>query len=164
MNNRIKLGSNQESIQAMFKQVIDEYGTCDVLVNNAGITADGLVMRMKPKQWQDVIDINLTGVFYTTQEFFKLAAKKKMSEGAGRIINISSVVGQVGNEGQANYAAAKGGVIGPIRSPLGWAVLRIEEVREVPGKTLEQAKAATQLARLKEGARLGLLLNIQWPI
>jgi len=66
--------SNQESIQAMFKQVIDEYGTCDVLVNNAGITADGLVLRMKPKQWQDVIDINLTGVFYTTQEFFKLAS------------------------------------------------------------------------------------------
>jgi NAD(P)-dependent dehydrogenase (short-subunit alcohol dehydrogenase family) len=60
------IGSNQESIQAMFKQVIDDYGTCDVLVNNAGITADGLVMRMKPKQWQDVIDINLTGVFYTT--------------------------------------------------------------------------------------------------
>ncbi|KAL3817246.1 hypothetical protein ACHAXA_009533 [Cyclostephanos tholiformis] len=116
--------SNQESIQAMFKQVIDEYGTCDVLVNNAGITADGLVLRMKPKQWQDVIDINLTGVFYTTQEFFKLASKKKMSEGAGRIINISSVVGQVGNEGQANYAAAKGGVIG----------LTMSNAREFPSR------------------------------
>ena len=65
----------------MFKTIIDEYGSCDVLVNNAGITADGLLMRMKPKQWQDVIDINLTGVFYTTQEFFKLAAKKKQKEG-----------------------------------------------------------------------------------
>jgi len=116
--------SNQESIQAMFKQVIDEYGTCDVLVNNAGITADGLVLRMKPKQWQDVIDINLTGVFYTTQEFFKLASKKKMSEGAGRIINISSVVGQMGNEGQANYAAAKGGVIG----------LTMSNAREFPSR------------------------------
>ncbi|KAL3776901.1 hypothetical protein ACHAW5_011023 [Stephanodiscus triporus] len=116
--------SNQESIQAMFKQVIDEYGTCDVLVNNAGITADGLVMRMKPKQWQDVIDINLTGVFFTSQEFFKLAAKKKMSEGAGRIINISSVVGQMGNEGQANYAAAKGGVIG----------LTMSNAREFPSR------------------------------
>lgn len=103
---------NQASIQAMFKQVMEEYGTVDVLVNNAGITKDGLVMRMKPAQWQDVIDINLTGVFYTSQEFFKLCAKKKMSEGAGRIINMSSVVGQVGNAGQANYAAAKGGVIG----------------------------------------------------
>ena len=96
----------------MFKTIIEEYGTCDVLVNNAGITKDGLLMRMKPAQWQDVIDINLTGVFYTTQEFFKLASKKKMKEGAGRIVNISSVVGQMGNEGQANYAAAKGGVIG----------------------------------------------------
>lgn len=115
---------DQDSIKEMFKQVIDEYGTCDVLVNNAGITADGLLMRMKPKQWQDVIDINLTGVFYTTQEFFKLAAKKKMKEGAGRIINISSVVGQMGNEGQANYAAAKGGVIG----------LTMSNAREFPSR------------------------------
>lgn len=103
---------NQASIQDMFKKIMEEYGTVDVLVNNAGITKDGLVMRMKPTQWQDVIDVNLTGVFYTSQEFFKLCAKKKMKEGAGRIINMSSVVGQVGNPGQANYAAAKGGVIG----------------------------------------------------
>lgn len=96
----------------MFKKIMEEYGTVDVLVNNAGITKDGLVMRMKPDQWQDVIDVNLTGVFYASQEFFKLCAKKKMKEGAGRIINMSSVVGQVGNPGQANYAAAKGGVIG----------------------------------------------------
>eukprot|EP00751_Fragilariopsis_kerguelensis_P040319 CAMPEP_0171015830 /NCGR_PEP_ID=MMETSP0736-20130129/26237_1 /TAXON_ID=186038 /ORGANISM="Fragilariopsis kerguelensis, Strain L26-C5" /LENGTH=261 /DNA_ID=CAMNT_0011450883 /DNA_START=449 /DNA_END=1231 /DNA_ORIENTATION=+ len=79
----------------------------DVLINNAGITRDGLVMRMKPTAWQDVIDVNLSGVFYCTQAFFKLAAKKR----TGRIINISSVVGQIGNPGQANYAAAKGGVI-----------------------------------------------------
>lgn len=116
--------SDQDSIKAMFKQIMDEYGSCDVLVNNAGITADGLVMRMKPAQWQDVIDINLTGVFYTTQEFFKLASKKKMKEGAGRIINISSVVGQIGNAGQANYAAAKGGVIG----------LTMSNAREFPSR------------------------------
>jgi len=103
---------NQASIQDMFKKIMEEYGTVDVLVNNAGITKDGLVMRMKADQWQDVIDVNLTGVFYASQEFFKLCAKKKMKEGAGRIINMSSVVGQVGNPGQANYAAAKGGVIG----------------------------------------------------
>eukprot|EP00815_Leptocylindrus_aporus_P001444 CAMPEP_0116063388 /NCGR_PEP_ID=MMETSP0322-20121206/8386_1 /TAXON_ID=163516 /ORGANISM="Leptocylindrus danicus var. apora, Strain B651" /LENGTH=294 /DNA_ID=CAMNT_0003548999 /DNA_START=75 /DNA_END=959 /DNA_ORIENTATION=+ len=100
--------SNTDDIKEMFKQIVDEYGTCDVLVNNAGITRDTLVMRMKPKQWQDVIDINLSGVFYCTQAFFKLASKKR----TGRIINISSVVGQFGNPGQANYAAAKGGVIG----------------------------------------------------
>ena len=92
----------------MFKEIVDVYCTCDVLINNAGITKDGLVMRMKPEQWQSVIDINLSGVFYTTQEFFKLASKKR----TGRVINISSVVGQIGNPGQANYAAAKGGVIG----------------------------------------------------
>jgi 3-oxoacyl-[acyl-carrier protein] reductase len=92
----------------MFKQIVDVYGTCDVLVNNAGITKDGLVARMKPEQWQSVIDVNLSGVFYCTQAFFKIASKKR----SGRIINISSVVGQIGNPGQANYAAAKGGVIG----------------------------------------------------
>mmetsp|Transcript_5576 Transcript_5576/g.10076 ORF Transcript_5576/g.10076 Transcript_5576/m.10076 type:complete len:262 (-) Transcript_5576:114-899(-) len=101
-------GSNPDSIKKMFDKIIEEYGTCDVLVNNAGITKDGLVMRMKPEQWQSVIDINLSGVFYTTQAFFKIASKKR----TGRVINISSVVGQIGNPGQANYAAAKGGVIG----------------------------------------------------
>lgn len=97
-----------DSIAEMFKAAVDAFGTVDVLVNNAGITKDTLVMRMKPDMWQAVIDINLSGVFYCTKEFFKLAAKKR----TGRIINISSVVGQIGNPGQANYAAAKGGVIG----------------------------------------------------
>jgi 3-oxoacyl-[acyl-carrier protein] reductase len=92
----------------MFKEVVSEFGTCDVLINNAGITKDTLVARMKPEQWQSVIDVNLSGVFYCTKAFFKIAAKKR----TGRIINISSVVGQIGNPGQANYAAAKGGVIG----------------------------------------------------
>jgi len=112
-----KLGGDAIAIKAncadpteigeMFKQAVETFGTVDVLVNNAGITKDTLVMRMKPQQWQDVIDINLSGVFYCTQAFFKVAMKKR----TGRIINISSVVGQFGNPGQANYAAAKGGVI-----------------------------------------------------
>ena len=102
------IGGNVDDITAMFKAATAEFGTVDVLINNAGITKDTLVMRMKQDQWQDVIDINLSGVFYCTQAFFKLAAKKR----TGRIINISSVVGQIGNPGQANYAAAKGGVIG----------------------------------------------------
>jgi len=100
--------SNPDEIKEMFATATEKFGTIDVLVNNAGITKDGLVMRMKPQQWQDVIDINLSGVFYTTQAFFKIAMKKR----SGRVINISSVVGQIGNPGQANYAAAKGGVIG----------------------------------------------------
>jgi 3-oxoacyl-[acyl-carrier protein] reductase len=100
--------ADPDDIKKMFEAAVEAFGTVDVLINNAGITKDGLVMRMKPDQWQSVIDVNLSGVFYCTQAFFKLAAKKR----TGRIINISSVVGQIGNPGQANYAAAKGGVIG----------------------------------------------------
>jgi len=101
-------GSDPDQVDAMMKAAVDAFGTIDVLVNNAGITRDTLVMRMKPEMWQEVIDINLTGVFYCTKAFFKVASKKR----TGRIINISSVVGQIGNPGQANYAAAKGGVLG----------------------------------------------------
>jgi 3-oxoacyl-[acyl-carrier protein] reductase len=92
----------------MFKKAVDHFGTVDVLINNAGITRDTLVMRMKAEDWLAVIDTNLSGVFFCTQSFFKIASKKR----SGRIINISSVVGQIGNPGQSNYAAAKGGVIG----------------------------------------------------
>jgi len=92
----------------MFKTIKETYGKCDVLINNAGITRDGLVVRMKVEAWQSVIDTNLSGVFYCTQQFFKQCKKGE----SGRIINIASVVGQIGNIGQANYAAAKGGVIG----------------------------------------------------
>mmetsp|Transcript_4741 Transcript_4741/g.12167 ORF Transcript_4741/g.12167 Transcript_4741/m.12167 type:complete len:298 (-) Transcript_4741:200-1093(-) len=99
--------SDPDSIKELFAKSVEAFGTVDVLINNAGITRDGLVMRMKPDAWQSVIDVNLSGVFYCTQAFFKLAMKKR----TGRIINISSVVGQIGNPGQANYAAAKGGVI-----------------------------------------------------
>jgi 3-oxoacyl-[acyl-carrier protein] reductase len=101
-------GAKYDDIQNLFKAAVEAFGTVDVLVNNAGITKDTLVLRMKPEQWQDVIDVNLSGVFYCSQAFFKIASKKR----SGRIINISSVVGQFGNPGQANYAAAKAGVIG----------------------------------------------------
>mmetsp|Transcript_10576 Transcript_10576/g.25233 ORF Transcript_10576/g.25233 Transcript_10576/m.25233 type:complete len:306 (+) Transcript_10576:235-1152(+) len=100
--------SDPDSIKELFAKSVEAFGTVDVLINNAGITRDGLVMRMKPEQWQAVIDTNLSGVFYCTQAFFKIASKARK----GRVINISSVVGQIGNPGQANYAAAKGGVIG----------------------------------------------------
>uniref|UniRef100_P28643 3-oxoacyl-[acyl-carrier-protein] reductase, chloroplastic n=1 Tax=Cuphea lanceolata TaxID=3930 RepID=FABG_CUPLA len=100
--------SKEEDVEAMIKTAVDAWGTVDILVNNAGITRDGLLMRMKKSQWQEVIDLNLTGVFLCTQAAAKIMMKKKK----GRIINIASVVGLVGNAGQANYSAAKAGVIG----------------------------------------------------
>ena len=83
-------------------------GRLDVLVNNAGITRDTLMMRMKPEQWEDVISTNLSSVFYATQAATKVMGKQR----SGRIVNIASVVGLTGNAGQANYSAAKAGVIG----------------------------------------------------
>lgn len=99
--------SEKEQIDGLLKSVIDQWGTIDVLVNNAGITRDTLMLRMKPDQWQAVIDTNLSAVFYTMQGALKTMAKKRQ----GRIVNIASVVGLVGNPGQANYSAAKAGVI-----------------------------------------------------
>merc|ERR1719262_1862737 len=100
--------SSQEGIAALFKATAEAFeDPVSVLVNNAGITRDTLVMRMKPQQWLDVIDTNLNGVFFASQAATKIMMKKR----TGRIINIASVVGKIGNVGQANYAAAKGGVI-----------------------------------------------------
>merc|ERR1719393_763197 len=101
--------SNPDEVNAMFKTVADNFDEpISALINNAGITRDTLVLRMKYEDWKAVIDVNLAGVFLCSQQAAKVMLKKR----TGRIINISSVVGQIGNPGQANYAAAKGGVIG----------------------------------------------------
>ncbi len=100
--------SQAEAVNTLIKTTLDKFGRIDVLVNNAGITRDTLLMRMKPEDWQGVIDLNLTGVFLCTKAVTKPMLKQKR----GRIINIASVVGQMGNPGQANYSAAKAGVIG----------------------------------------------------
>lgn len=104
--------SKEEDVDSMIKTAVDAWGTVDILVNNAGITRDGLLMRMKKSQWQEVIDLNLTGVFLCTQAAAKIMMKKRK----GRIINVASVVGLIGNAGQANYSAAKAGVIGFTKS------------------------------------------------
>lgn len=100
--------SNAEEVQALMKEAVDTFGSIDILVNNAGITKDNLLMRMKENEWDDVININLKGVFNCT----KAVTRQMMKQRSGRIINVASVVGVCGNPGQANYVAAKAGVIG----------------------------------------------------
>jgi 3-oxoacyl-[acyl-carrier protein] reductase len=100
------------AVTAMVKAVKDQFGTVDVLVNNAGITRDNIIMRMKEEDWQKVMDTNLTGAFHCT----KAVSKFMMKQRSGAIVNISSVVGLTGNAGQANYAAAKAGLIGLTKS------------------------------------------------
>jgi 3-oxoacyl-[acyl-carrier protein] reductase len=100
--------SKSEQVAEMIKGTIDSFGKLDILVNNAGITKDNLLMRMKEEEWDDVININLKGVFLCT----KAVTRQMMKQRVGRIINIASVVGVSGNPGQANYVAAKAGVIG----------------------------------------------------
>jgi 3-oxoacyl-[acyl-carrier protein] reductase len=97
------------SVSAAFKAVIEKHGKLDVLVNNAGITSDGLILRMSKESWDKVIATDLTGVFLCAQEAAKVMLKKRIP---GRIVNITSVVGLMGNPGQTNYAAAKAGVVG----------------------------------------------------
>ncbi len=100
--------SKVEQVDALLNTTLEKFGRVDVLVNNAGITRDTLLLRMKPEDWQAVIDLNLTGVFLCT----KAVSKGMLKQRSGRIINIASVAGQMGNPGQANYSAAKAGVIG----------------------------------------------------
>ncbi|MBQ1182180.1 MAG: 3-oxoacyl-[Phascolarctobacterium sp.] len=100
--------ASTEASTAMVDAVVKEFGRVDVLVNNAGITRDGLLMRMKEEDWDAVITTNLKGVFNCT----KAAIKYMMKQKSGNIVNISSIVGVMGNAGQANYCAAKAGVIG----------------------------------------------------
>lgn len=100
--------ANAEEVSEMVKRTTEEFGKIDILVNNAGITSDNLLMRMKEDEWDRVIDTNLKGVFLCT----KSVTRPMMKQRNGRIINVASVVGVIGNAGQANYVAAKAGVIG----------------------------------------------------
>lgn len=99
--------SSSAEVDEMVKKVLDSMGQVDILINNAGITRDSLLMRMKDEDWDLVLNINLKGVFYCTRAVIRAMARAK----SGKIINIASIVGQMGNPGQANYTASKGGVI-----------------------------------------------------
>ena len=104
--------SDSAQVEQMVASVTEVFGTIDILVNNAGITRDGLLMRMKEEDFDAVLDTNLKGIFHVTKAVSKLMMKKR----AGRIVNMASVVGIMGNAGQTNYAAAKAGVIGFTKS------------------------------------------------
>lgn len=104
--------SDYEASEAMTKAILEKYGKLDILVNNAGITRDGLIMRMSEKDFDDVLNTNLKGAFHMIRHFSKQFLKQR----AGKIINISSVSGVIGNAGQANYAASKAGLIGLTKS------------------------------------------------
>jgi len=101
-----------EDVKVVFSNIINEYKTIDVLINNAGITDDNIIARMTKDQWNKVINTNLNGCFNCS----KFASKQMMKQKFGKIINISSIIGQIGNKGQANYSASKAGVIGLTKS------------------------------------------------
>lgn len=104
--------SEEASVQNLIAKTLERFERIDVLVNNAGITRDNLLLRLKAEDWQDVLNTNLNSVFYSTKAVLKPMLKQK----GGRIINIASVVGVIGNPGQSNYAASKAGVIGFTKS------------------------------------------------
>jgi len=104
--------ADAEQVQAAFKKIVADFGRVDILVNNAGITRDGLIAMMKEQAWDEVIDTNLKGAF----NCIKAVSRPMMKQRWGRIVSITSVIGFAGNAGQANYAAAKAGMVGLTRS------------------------------------------------
>lgn len=153
--------TNKENVEEVVNQIKEKYGRIDVLVNNAGITADALVNKMTDEQWDRVIDVNLKGVFNMT----RAVAMTMMENGSGSIINISSIVGEYGNIGQTNYAATKAGVIGMSYT---WAkeftrkgadvrtnviapgYINTEMMQTVPEKILDRMKESNPMKRLGE--------------
>ncbi|MBR5346689.1 MAG: 3-oxoacyl-[Deltaproteobacteria bacterium] len=104
--------ADADQVKSLFASVMEQFGGLDILVNNAGITRDGLLIRMRDEDWDDVLNVNLKGAFLCIREAARIMSKRKY----GRIVNISSVVAQMGNAGQANYCASKAGLIGLTRS------------------------------------------------
>jgi len=137
--------SKYEDVEILVNQTIEKFGKIDIIVNNAGITRDNLIMRMSEQEWNLVIDINLKGVFNCT----KAVSRPMMKQRYGKIINITSVVGEMGNPGQINYSASKAGVIGMTKTTakeLGSRGIRVNAiapgfiVSEMTDKMTDQAK------------------------
>ena len=147
--------SSTEAVDAMVEKVVEAFGQIDILVNNAGITRDGLLMRMKEEDFDAVINTNLKGVFYCTKPVSKLMMKKR----SGRIINMASVVGLMGNAGQTNYAAAKAGVIGFSKSAAKELAARGITVNMVAPGFIDTDMTAAMTDKAKEMTLTGIPLN-----
>jgi len=146
-----------EEVEAATKAVIEKFGKIDILINNAGITRDSTLKKMTPEQWQQVIDVNLTGVFYCT----KIVSEYMVEKNYGRIVNASSVVALYGNFGQTNYVATKAGLIGMTKT---WArelgkkgitvnaiapgFIATEMVAQMPENVIDAMKSKVPVARL----------------
>lgn len=144
--------SSAEAVDEMVSKVVEGLGGIDILVNNAGITRDGLLMRMKEEDWDAVISTNLSGVFYCTKAVSKLMMKKRY----GKIVNMSSVVGLTGNAGQANYAAAKSGVLGFSKSMAKELAARGITVNMVAPGFIETDMTAVLPDKVKESMTAGI--------
>ena len=151
--------ADPDSAAAVVAQAMERFGKVDLLVNNAGITRDTLIMRMSAEQWREVLDTNLSGAFYMT----KAVVKEMLRAKSGRIINITSVSGQAGNAGQANYSSAKAGMIGLTKATAREVASRgitvnavapgfitTELTADLPDAIKEGVKAQTPLGRFGE--------------
>ena len=139
--------SNADEVQAMVEEAHAAFGHIDILVNNAGITRDGLLIRMKDSDWDDVLNINLKGVYLVSKAVAKIMVKQR----SGRIINMTSVSGVTGNVGQANYAAAKAGVIGFTKTCAKELAARGITVNAVAPGFIETAMTDVLPEKIKEG-------------
>ena len=139
--------TDDASISAMFELIKEKHGAVDVLVNNAGITRDNLMMRMKDDEWNDIIETNLTSVFKISKAVLRAMMKKRQ----GRIINIGSVVGTMGNAGQVNYATAKAGLIGFTKSLAREVASRGITVNTVSPGFIDTDMTQTRTDEQKEG-------------
>ncbi len=151
--------SQLSQVEAMVAAVLERFGAIDILINNAGITRDATLLKMTPEQWNQVIAVNLSGVFHCT----KAVAPQMVERGKGRIINASSLVGITGNFGQTNYAAAKAGLVGMTQTwarelgPKGITVnavapgfIATDMVKKMPEKILQGMRERTPMRRLGE--------------
>ena len=149
--------ADYSDVKSNVEKVVSDFGTIDILLNNAGITRDGTLKKMTPEQWQQVIDVNLTGVFNCTQTVSQVMLEK----GFGKIINASSVVGLYGNFGQTNYVATKSGVIGMTKvwarelgrkginvNAIAPGFIATEMVQAMPEKIIQMMEEKTPLGRL----------------